>query len=800
MSRAKKVSFWILGILIVLVLLGWGYVHNLATRGLPDYDGELQLSGLQQPVTVYRDDQAIPHIYAANEVDLYRAVGYTMAQDRLWQMDLIRRATQGRLSEIFGIDMWKTDRLMRSLRISEKSAMVWDSTSTQIKAVTQAFAAGVNAYIESRGKNLPPEFVILGYKPDPWEPQHSFNLIGYMAWDLTMPWSTEIILAKLTEKLGTEMVQELVPNIPEYTSVVYDGYHLDLTETRIQSEMWDAAKPLEALGIEVFQGSNNWVVSGEKSVTGKPILANDMHLGLFAPGIWYQMHTCIPGELNVTGVALAGAPFVIAGHNDSIAWGLTNVMVDDMDFYLEKINPDNPNQYEFNGNWRDMEVREEVILGSDGEERTVTLQFTHRGPVISDFKGLPDRSVSMRWIGNEYSNEVRSVYMLNRAKNWDDFKNAVRTFISVSQNVAYADVAGNIGIYCSAGIPIRNGNGIGIQPGWTAEYDWQRLVPFEEQPHVYNPPEGFVSSANNKSVTDDYPYYISHWYDLPHRIDRIREMLRDKEKLSIADIKAIQADRKSKLVEQYRPRVLESLENMQGLTATEENALAALSEWRGNLDPELAAPAIWEQTYLALVKVIFRDEMGDSLYLDYIDQRLLPKYGIDQLFRNNGSAWCDDVNTPDVTETFDDMLQKAFRNAVAQLSNMRGPTVNGWRWGDIHQLTLNHPMGSVSLLDKVFNLNRGPWPVGGSNHTVGPYSYNFANPYAVTDGASHRHIFSTANWDASQTVIPTGVSGIPASPYYCDQTDDYVNNVYHDDFVSENLVIQHARYTLKLTP
>lgn len=800
MSRTRKISYWVIGLLVVVVLFVWGFVHNMAVKGLPDYSGELKLAGLQQPVTVYRDDNAIPHIFAENETDLYRAVGYTMAQDRLWQMDLMRRATQGRLSEIFGIALWKTDLRMRSLRITEKSAMVWDSTNAEMRSAAQAFADGVNTYIESHSSKLPVEFSLLGYKPEPWEAQHSFNLIGYMAWDLTMPWSTEIILAKLTEKFGADMVQELVPNIPEYKTVAYDGYHLDLSKTKIKAALSEATQPLYDLGLEIFQGSNNWAVAGQKSVTGKPILANDMHLGLFAPGTWYQMHISVPGKVNVTGVALAGAPFVIAGHNDSIAWGMTNVMVDDMDFYEERINPDNPNQYEFNGKWVDMEVRTEIIKGSKGEKRVETVKFTHRGPIISAFKGFPNRAISMRWIGNEYSNEVQSVYLLNRARNWTDFKQAVRTFISVSQNIVYADVAGNIGLYCSAGIPIRKGDGLGIKPGWTSEYDWQRMVPFDQQPHVYNPPEGFVSSANNKSVSNDYPYYISHWYDLPHRIDRIREMLRDKEKLSIGDFKEMHADNHSKLVEEYRPRVLTALKGMQDLNPTEEAALASLDSWNGNMDADASASAIWEQWYLELIHAVFYDEMGDSLYTEYIDQRIMPKYGIDQIWKEGNSVWCDDITTTEVIEDLDTDIRSAFRSAVIKLSGQMGANVDGWKWGDIHQLTLKHPVGSMKLLDTVFHLNRGPYPVGGSFHTVGPYSYSFNRPYDVTDGASHRHIFSTANWDDSQTIIPTGESGIPASLYYCDQTRNYVNNIYHNDFISRDLIEKNAKFTLKLQP
>lgn len=797
MSKGKKIILIIAIAIVLIAVIGFLYVRSLARGGSPEYDGTVVLEGIQDEVIVYRDQYAIPHIYAKNENDLYRAVGYCYAQDRLWQMDLVRRVTMGRLSEIFGEDMVEADLLLRALRIPEKSRMLLDEMSEEMRRASEAFSDGVNQYMKSLDGDLPVEFAILGYAPEEWKPEHSANVIGYMAWDLTMPWDTEVVHHKIRQKVGAEMYRDIYPDIPSFTTHVYPEY-AGMTELDLQHSLMARAQVLEDLGLVLFKGSNNWAISGKKSVTGNPVLCNDMHLGLFAPGIWYQMHQVVEGKLNVTGVMVPAQPFITCGHNAHIAWGMTNVMVDDMDFYVEKINPENPNEYFYKGKWRPLKVKKETILISGGKKVEKEIRFTHRGPIVSEFKKVKDAAISMRWIGNEKSNELRTVFLLNRAKNWEDFKNAVKTFISISQNIIYADTAGNIGLYCCAGIPIRKGNGITIQPGWTDEFDWRGLVPFEKRPNSFNPKSGFVSSANNKTVGNDYPYYISHWFDPPHRIDRIREMLTAKEKLSIEDLKKMHADQKSKMVEQLRPGIIEEMKRASDLTPLEKQCLEIFERWDGIMSREGSAPAIFEKFYLTFIQNVFADELGDDLYKEFIKQRIVPKYAVGNIWKNRSSAWCDDLSTEE-KETFSDMIQKSFKSAVAWLADELGSTPEEWHWGDIHKLTLEHPLGSVAILNTLFGLNRGPYDVGGSFHTVCPYSYKLGNPFAVTDGASQRHIFPVDNWDKSLTVIPTGISGIPASDYYCDQAELYVNNQYHSDYASRELVEQNAKYKLIIT-
>ena len=800
MKRFKKILIGLVIVIILAFVAGLVYLRHISTRAIPDYNQNVTMRNMKAAVTVYRDAFAIPHVYAQNEEDLYRAVGYVMAQDRLWQMDLMRRATTGRLAEIFGDDLIETDLLMRALRMTEKSKKILAKIDKEIIKFAEAFADGVNQYIERNKDKLPPEFSILGYVPEKWELFHSVNLVGFMAWDLTFAWGAEILLHNIAQKVNTAKFKEMTPNITLQETPVFPNFSLPLNASALEfkTPLLSAALKLEELGLGVFCGSNNWAISGEKSTTGKPILANDMHLGLFTPGIWYQMHQVVEDRLNVTGVVLPGQPFIVVGHNDHIAWGMTNVMVDDLDFYLEKVNPENPFLYKFNGQWKDMKVINEKIKTRDGKIIEKELRFTHRGPVISQFKDIKKEAISMRWIGNQYSNELKTIYLLNRAKNWDDFRDAVKTFIAVSQNIVYADVEGNIGLQTCAGIPIRKGSGIEVAPGETDEYDWTGIVPFEELPYSLNPGCGHLSSANNKTTNEDYPYYISHWFIVPDRINRIREILEEKETFSISDFKRMHADFKSKHVERFLGDIIAILKQGDDFDAVEKQALQLLSQWDGVLTKESTAAVIFEKLYMVLVKNLILDELEADLTNEFMGNKVLLRSLMVNVWRNKNSEWCDNIHT-ESRETFSQWVKTSFKETLRQLKLDLGDNPDDWQWGKIHRFTLRHPLGQVKLLARLFNLNRGPFEVGGSFHTVCPYSYPFGNPFMVNYGASQRHIYSTADWDQSQTIIPTGTSGIPASPYYCDQTERYLENKYHNDFVSKELVVNNAKYTMVIS-
>lgn len=817
MKTLKKILLGLIALVVIAVLVGGLFVRQIARKALPDYNQSAYLTGLTDGVVIYRDQHAVPYIYASNEHDLYLAVGYVMAQDRLWQMDLLRRVTMGRLSEIFGEDMVGADHLLRALRIPEKSEMVLQNTSPEILNTLEAFCLGVNQYIERNQKKLPPEFSILGYKPELWKPIHSMNLIGYMAWDLSGSWNTEVVLHKLRQKLDEEKFLQLIPDLDYHKTYVHPDYtetdnYVALTTTRNADvgpylftdepesmfALLDHNSSLRDLGLEIFSGSNSWAVSGQRTTTGYPLFSNDSHLGFGAPGIWIQMHHEIEGQLKVTGVALPGQPFIINGHNEHIAWGMTNLYVDDIDFYLETINAEQPDQYLFNGEWKDMDVRQERIAVKGGDTIVRENRFTHRGPVISGFKKVSGQDISMRWTGNEYSNEMRSMYLLNRASNWDDFRDALSGFGAVSQNVTYADVNGNIGQQTAGGVPLRNaGRSIYIYPGDTSYYDWIGMLAYDELPYTYNPPDGQVSSANNRTVGDNYPYYIGHWFDTSNRIDRIRELLNGQSEFAPDDFKRMLADAKSKLAERVIDDLLAILGEEAGFNDTERQALGFLSSWDGVMAKESPAATVFEMFYSVFMRNILLDEMREELYREFGSGLIRNMF--DHLWRNPRSSWVNNVNTSQV-ETFDEIVVQSFRETVTWMEENLGEDTGKWNWGRVHQLTLSHPMGSVKILDRVFGLNKGPYPMSGSFHTIANNAYGFHNPFAVVHGASQRHIFDLADWSDNHVVIPTGTSGIPSSKYYLNQTETFVEGGFYQKPWNKEDVAAQARYKAILAP
>jgi penicillin G amidase len=795
MKTFKTISISLLALVIVVVIIGIVMVTGIKRGAIPQYKGEVVIQGLGSEVKVYRDERGMPHIYASNEHDLYFSTGYVMAQERLWQMDLIRRATTGRLSEIFGQSYVETDLFLRSLDMTTKSKMILSNQDPSILECERAYADGVNAYISAAGKKLPPEFRILGYKPDPWKVEDIANIIGYMGWDLASGnLATDIFNFKLFQKLGYDKASALIPDNKAVTTTAFPDFKLSDAALKEALEFISSTDKLKPLGIVSFSGSNNWAVSGKRTETGKPILSNDMHLGLTAPGIWIQMHQVIPGKLNVTGVAVPGEPYIVAGHNENIAWGMTNLMVDDIDLFTEKVNPDNKNQYYFNNEWKNMLVREEIIKIKGGKADTLSISFTHRGPVVSGYKSIKNATLSMRWSGYDLSDELAAVYKINRASNWEEFRTALRSFGSVSQNFAYADVNGNIGINTGGGIPVRKGHGSIIRNGETDEFDWKGYVPFDQFPSTYNPEIGYVSSANNKTVSDDYPYYISFRFYPPYRIGRIRQMLDEKEKFGIEDFKRMITDQHSAYAALLTPQILKLKEKQTAMSAAEVASLKILTDWDFEMNANLVAPTIFEFFNKSFSKNLLGDELGDLF--SELPETMNDNY-IYRTLKTGPDDWADDINTPQ-KENLDDIIQRSFTDCVRAISEICGPDVTKWTWGSIHKITLEHPMGKVKILDKIFELNSDEYSIGGSSHTVCPYKYK--DGFKVYDGASERHIFNTANWDESFTVIPTGASGVPASEFYLSQTKTYLDGKFYKDSFSETAVKAAAKYTLVLLP
>jgi len=793
--KTLKISLkMIAGILAVVLVGGVIVVASLRKSGMPELDGEKAVNGLTADVKVIRDQRGVPHIYAANAHDLYFATGYVTAQERLWQMDMVRHATQGRLSELFKKDMTETDHFLRALGMSEKSKMLLDKEDPAILATLQAYADGVNAWITECGGKLPPEFRVLGYKPEPWTMTDITNIVGFIGWDLASSnLSDELNRFKMVKMLGPEKASDLIADWDQVDEVVFPDFEIDEKLMEEALSAIGSMKELEELGIVSLSGSNNWAVSGSRSETGKPILSNDMHLGFNVPGFWMQIHQVIPGELNVTGVLFPGEPFVIAGHNDKIAWGMTNLSVDDIDLFVETVDSSG-NNYLYNGEWLPFRVEEEVLKITEDSSVTKMIRYTHHGPVISGMRGINDAVLTMCWSGYHHSDEIKAVYQLNRAGTWDEFRTALSHFRSISQNFAYADVEGNIGLQTGGGVPVRKGTGLLPRKGDTDEYEWKGYVPFELLPSSFNPEEGFVSSANQRTVAGDYPFFISGEFAMPFRIMRIREMAAEKEILGIEDFKRMITDNHSAYAAMLTPVILKASDAITDPDEAEKAALEELKGWDYSMDASLIAPSLFEFIRIEMARNIMYDELTELYGSAHGRQH---DFYIYRMINEGPDEWIDNVNTPG-QETMDEVIAMSIRSAVDTLTSRYGEFGTGWQWGKIHTFTLEHPMGSVKILDKLLGLNSKTYAVGGSYHTVEPYAYR--ETFRAHHGASERHIFSTADWDQSLTVIPTGTSGIPGSPFYLSQTDTYVNNGFYSDPFTDGAVEAAKRHEMIFKP
>ena len=797
MKIFKRILFGLVVLILIAAAAAFFYGRYLARRALPDYSADVRLAGMKENVTVFRDEFAVPHIFARNDDDLYRATGYVMAQDRLWQMDLIRRATAGRLSEIFGEKLVGADLFMRLLRIPEKSRRALAQTAPPMVRALEAFADGVNQCAAALGKRLPLEFALLGYAPEPWLPEHTLNLIGYMAWMGADTTAQDLFLDKAGRILGFDSprFKELLPHPELYRTFIHPDFKPDPGRMEAATIIDGARTPLRALGLSISAASNNWAVSGARSATGKPLLANDMHLDYGLPGIWYQIHQVVEGSLDVTGITIPGSPFIVAGHNDRIAWGYTFVESDALDLFRETVDAEHPGQYRFNGAWRPLEIRRETIKIKGGDQTVRDVRSTGHGPIISSDEDFArGEALAMRWVGLDDSNESRATYELNRARNWPEFTAALRNFAAVAVNTIYADVDGNIGLYTCGNIPIRKkGDGLGVLPGDTDEYDWTGLVPFEALPHTFNPAGGVVFSANNKPAGDDYPYSIGHYFTR-ERVDRIRELLAEKEKFGADDFIRMQADLRSRRAESLDRIFIGLLDKAVDLAPIERRSLDLMKAWDAEFRADSPAATIFETLYRELIRQAAGDELGPELLGGFLNTIARPvlAYWVD----HPDSPWWDDVRTADKRDSFPDILRRSFAAAVVKLEKELGSDPAGWTWGRVHTLTLAHPLSQVRILGLLFHLNRGPAALGGSFDTLPQEHYAMDGDFKILMGPSQRHIFDTADWDRSLSVVPPGESGLPASPHYGDQTRLFLQGRCHADYMAREKIERTARYRM----
>jgi penicillin amidase len=786
------IALIVVGVVAVLAVAGYLWYTYTLKRSLPQTSGTMVVRGLKETVEIIRDTYGVPHIYANNEPDLFFAFGYAMAQDRFWQMELYRRLGQGRLSEVLGRDFVAIDRYVRTL----SAAGMNEEIPEELAFIFTSFAGGVNAYLETHRERLPVEFKILGYTPDPWSVGDYFPILKVLNWALSSGWKVDLTAAKMLQKVEKQKLREAFPVWPDEAPLIVPQESAALPGLPNRSmEMVSLMGRL--VDLPTAAASNSWVVSGKRSATGKPILANDPHLSLTSPSFWWEVHLVCP-TLNVSGVAVPGTPGISVGHNRQVAWGVTNVMVDDVDFYIERVNPENRLQYWNNDHWEAMKVVEGIIRVKDEEPVRIEILLTRHGPVVEQIAGSSGRkAISARWSFTEVPQPAKATYLLLKARDVNEVKEALRHWSGPSQNIVFADTRGNIGYWCCATIPIRsNGDGILPMPGWTDEYEWNGYVPFEDCPHVINPKAEFIATANNKVVEEAYPYLISHYWEPMDRITRIRQMLSAKETLSVEDFKTMQGDVYSVLASEMTPKLIQVLEKRL-IDREGQRARDILDQWDFMMGKESVGACLFEVTFGKMMENIFRDELGEKLFSEYLKAISFPPRALRKMIRKGSSSWFDDVNTPEI-ETMEDILAKSLTQMLSELKEALGNDMGKWTWGRIHSLTFEHALGQRKPLDRILSL--GPFPLGGSHLTVNMGQYPYEKPYSVNAGVSLRMIVDLSDVDQSLRVLPTGESGHPRSPHYKDQVTLYLGGQYHPDWTDRREVEKHSEAILVLKP
>lgn len=770
--------------LLIVSAVGAFLFYRLLMKSLPEYQGDKQLGGLSASVEVYTDRYAIPHIYAESDEDAAYALGYLHASERLFQMDIARRAGEGRLSEVFGSATLPYDRMFKTIGIDRTVKRDMGKINPQYMSLLQAYSNGVNDYIKAAKGKYPVEFDALGYDPYLWKPEHSLIIGKLMAWELNISWWTDIAFSHLVQKFGEEKVKEILPDFPENApTIIPSGLQKapEITTSLIETDR--AFRNFIGFG-GTHIGSNNWVVNSAMSQSGKPIIANDPHLALQAPGKWYA--AVIRGKnWKAEGVTLPGVPGVVIGKNENISWVMTNVMADDADFYLEKIDSTGK-KYFFNNAWQDLKSYRYTIHVKDSEDVEISVKETHRGPIVSGIHPYtfmyPDRIqkkavLSMRWTGNEFSDELYAIMAMNMSKNWTDFRDAVSHYYVPGQNFVYADNAGNIGYICGARLPLRSSvNPTFVCDGTTDAYDWKGYVPFEQMPSLFNPPENYIASANNKTVKD-FSYHISNLWEPSSRIERITELLRGKQKHSVKDFMQYQNDVVSPYAREMTPYIISAFNEVKVKDRLLSGTLNLFKTWDHNLNEYSQMPAIFEVFFQFLLRNTFEDEMGSSLYNEYVFTANVPYRSILRMMKENNSSWFDNVNTKGRVETRDDIIRRSLIDALRYFESHFGPSISEWQWGKLHTVTLKHMFhGKFGALDDFIDI--GPYEIGGSGTSLFNTEYSFNDPYETVLGPSMRYIYDFSRPGEFYLILTSGQSGNVFSKHYKDMTEMWLKGKY----------------------
>jgi penicillin amidase len=841
----------ILGIvLLVLVVVASTFVAWTVRRSFPPVSGEISVQGLAAPVTVHRDERGITQVYADTPEDLYFAQGYVHAQDRFWEMDFRRHITAGRLSELFGASQVETDTYLRTMgwrRVAEQEIAL---LSPESRRNLESYSAGVNAWLaEHSGASASLEYAVLGlqnpgYVIEPWTPVDSVAWLKAMAWDLRGNMSEEIARSVISASVGAQRTAQLYPPYP------YDRNRPIVDQGAVVDGVWDQDAPVQGQqaaaaapdipegavgaldatgrGLDALTdmlgpdspgiGSNSWVIGGQLTDTGKPLLANDPHLGAMMPSIWYQvgLHcTTVSAACpyDMAGYSFSGLPGIVIGHNQTIGWGFTNLGPDVTDLYLEKVEGDS---YVVGDGTRPLVTRQETIKVAGGEDVVITVRETEHGPLMSDVSeeiqqvgadapaapGAPARgegyAVALRWTALTPGRTMDAVDRLNRAQSWEDFRAAASLFDVPAQNLIYADVSGNIGYQTPGRIPIRSGyDGTYPAQGWDPQQTWTGYIPFEALPNLYNPEDGWIVTANQASVYEEYPYVLTYDWSYGTRSQRIVDLVRlataDGQRVTADQMRTIQFDTWNENASYLVPRV----QDLQ-VDGSAAEAVALFDGWDFRQGPDSAAAAYFNAFWRNLLLDVFGDELPEDYLPDGNDTWFT---AVRDLWDQPDDAWWDDTRTEDVRETRDDAVVGALQRAADEMAGLQGSDPAAWRWGAMHTLTVENQTFGQSGIGPIEALfNRGPIETAGGKDIVNATGWSVPDGYEVDWVPSMRMVLDLADFDRSTWVNLTGNSGHAYHRNYVDQLDAWRDGTTFPFPFSRAAVEAAATDTLVLQP
>lgn len=767
MKILKKIVLVILSVIIILALALVGYGYYLK----PTYEGEQKLKNIQKETTVYFDDFGVPHIYANSQRDAMTALGYVHAQDRLWQMELMRRIAPGRLSEMFGSKLLKTDKFFAGLGINENSekAIAKLDKNSQAYQLTLAYIDGINQYMEE-GKT-PVEFQILGLKKDKFTLKDVYNIFGYMSFSFAMAQKTDPLLTDIRNKLGPEYLKDFgLDGSLGITKIKnFDGKAIEYAEISRS-----VASLLDNSPVPAFIGSNSWVIAPQKTKNGKVIFANDPHIVFSQPCTWYEAHIVVP-DYEIYGYYLAGTPFPLLAHNRDYAYGLTMFENDDLDMFQEEENPNNKNQYKTVNGFQNYKIRKEIIKVKDSSNVVLEIRETQHGPIMNDLlDGVKEnKPVAMSWIYTQQTNQIlEAVYSLSHTKNLVDFRKGVSLIAAPGLNIMYGDAKGNIAWNTSGKLYKldKSVNPNFILDGTNGVDDQKEFLDFSKNPHAINPSWGYIYSANNQTEAVDN--YLYPGYYLPQdRAKRISSLLEPKNNWTKEDVGQMINDNTSSITPSVVKNLILALD-LKSLSNNEKQAIEILEKWNGSNNLKDVAPTIYNKWIYNYLKNTFQDELGETDFKMLLSTHIV-KQIIEPQSKNENSVWWDDVTTKNKKETRAEILIKSFHESIAIIENQLGKDLNSWTWERVHTLEHQHPLGKVAALRGVFNI--GPFNVPGSTEVINNLFFDFTDSgeYAVKGGPSTRRVIDFSDIENSMSVLPTGQSGNPFSKHYNDQTEMY---------------------------